>query len=71
VSIKETKENADLRVKYKIPEHYRFSLKWPDGKISFSYMDSDIVIYPNGEATETHMGLGSEGHEFFTTEWKP
>lgn len=69
--LEETPRIKELRQKYKIPEHYGAGWEMPDGQIHFDFCDSTIAIHPNGSATETHMGLGVEGHEFFTREWCP
>lgn len=64
---------AELRVKYKIPLCYDKGVKMKDGSLTFSLMDSDITIHPDGSCTETHMGLNSvvTGHEFITRQWPP
>lgn len=69
--IEETARVKELRQRYKIPAHYGRGIEMPGGTVDFDFCDSTITIHPDGSATETHMGLGFEGHEFITREWSP
>lgn len=72
--MKDTKQAAELREKYKIPEEYHFDgVNWPNGTVQFDFCDSTITIYPDGKATESHMALNSDAtrHEFKIRIWKP
>ena len=63
----------DIKAKYQVPDYYDDGLQMVDGKIVFSFCDSDITVHPNGVIEECHMGLVNDdvGHQFFTVPWLP
>lgn len=60
----------DLRQKHGIPDAYSAGWKGPDGAVNFNFCDSTITVHIDGSATETHMGIGCDSHEFITTTWR-
>jgi hypothetical protein len=67
----DTERENYFRQKYEIPKCYRFSMMDATGAMYFDFTDSTIIVQPNGQATETHLGLssGARGHEFITSSW--
>lgn len=64
-----TPEIVELKKKHKIPDHYNYACTMGDGRVIFSYCDSDIDVYPDGRCEETHMGYNGTSHQFYTSSW--
>jgi hypothetical protein len=61
-----------LRKVLKIPACF-YSVVVPGKFISFDHCDHSIMVYPDGQVTETWVGLNASctAHEFITRDWKP